>query len=54
MVKVLELPEQPLKEGVTVMVPLIGVVPLLVAVNPLLLPAPLAERPIAVLLFVQE
>jgi len=37
--------------GVTVIVPMIGEVVLLVVVNELILPVPLAPRPIAVLLF---
>ena len=40
-------------EGVTVMVAVTGVVPVLVAVNEAMLPLPLAARPMPVLLFVQ-
>ena len=41
------------KEGVTVIVAVIGALVLLVAVNEEILPVPLAARPIAVLLLVQ-
>jgi phosphotransferase system glucose/maltose/N-acetylglucosamine-specific IIC component len=47
-------PGQPVDVGVTVIVPLIGAVVELVAVNEaILLPLPLAANPIAGLLFVQ-
>jgi len=57
MVNVVEAPVQVVapfvNEGVTVMVPLMGARPVLVAVNEAMLPVPLAARPIAVLEFVQ-
>lgn len=57
MVNVLAVPEQAVadaKEGVTVMVDDIGVVPVLVAVNEEIFPVPLVvAKPIAVLLLVQ-
>lgn len=40
--------------GVMEMIPLIGAVPVLVAVKPGIFPVPLAARPITVLLLVQE
>ena len=46
-------PTQPFKVGVTPIVPVKGVDPLLVPTNVAMLPEPLAPRPIAVLLFVQ-
>ena len=46
-------PGQPFRLGVTLMVPVIAVLPLLVLVKPSTLPAPAAARPIAVLVFVQ-
>ena len=46
-------PGQPLIVGVTVIVPLIGVFPVLAAVNGAIFPVPLAAKPMAVLLFVQ-
>ena len=52
-VKVTGVPGQPFATGVTVMVPLIGVVPALVPVNEAILPVPEAPRPMAVLLLVQ-
>jgi hypothetical protein len=54
MVYVDEVPVQPLIEGVTVMVAMMGVAPGLVAVNEGTFPFPLAPSPIAVLLFVHE
>lgn len=53
MVNVLTAPGQPPAEGVTVMMALIAVMPLLIAVNGLMFPFPLAAKPIDVLLFVQ-
>jgi hypothetical protein len=56
MVKVCGVPEQVGEKpsvGVTVIVAVIGVVPLLVALKVAILPVPLAAKPIAVLLFVQ-
>jgi hypothetical protein len=41
------------KLGVTVMVPVTGVVPVLVAINDPMLPVPLAARPIDGVLFTQ-
>jgi hypothetical protein len=52
-VKVVGVPMHPFAMGVTVIVALIGDVVALVAVNEGILPEPLDERPIAVLLFVQ-
>ncbi len=46
-------PPQVLAEGVTVIVAVIGAVPVLVAVNEGRAPVPLAASPIAVLLLVQ-
>ena len=46
------MPAQPFNVGVTVIVPLMGVVPVLVALKPGTLPLPLAAKPIPVLLFV--
>jgi hypothetical protein len=51
--KVWAVPEQPLAEGVTVIVPDIADVPVFFAVKEAILPEPLAASPIAVLLFVQ-
>ena len=48
-----EVPVQPLAVGVTVIVPVIGAVVVLVAVNGLIFPLPLAPKPIAVLVLVQ-
>lgn len=45
--------EQLLERAVTVIVAVIGVVPLFIAANELMLPEPLAPRPIEVLLLVQ-
>jgi hypothetical protein len=45
-------PVQPFKVGVTVIVPLMGVVPALVAVKPGTFPLPFAATPIPVLLLV--
>ena len=53
MVKDFGAPEQPLIVGITSIVPLIGALVELVAVNEPIFPAPLAANPIAVLLFVQ-
>lgn len=53
MVNVLTAPGQPPADGVTVMMALTAVVPLLMAVNGLMFPFPLAGKPIDVLLFVQ-
>ena len=54
MVKLFGVPVQPLAEGVTVIVAVTGVVLLFTAVKlAMLLPVPLAARPIDVLLFVQ-
>ena len=46
-------PGQPFTVGVTVMVAVTGVVPVLIAVKAAILPVPLAASPIAGLLFVQ-
>jgi hypothetical protein len=46
-------PTQVLSSGVTVIVAVSGVLPLLTAVKLLILPLPFAPRPIDVLLFVQ-
>ena len=53
MVKVFDVPAQPFTVGVTVMVPVMGVLPELVEVKPGTLPVPLAPSPMEVLLFVQ-
>jgi hypothetical protein len=53
MLKLWGVPPQPPAEGVTVMVPATGDVPLLVPVNEAMLPLPDAPRPMAVLLFAQ-
>ena len=53
MVKVDEMPGQPVDVGVTVIVPVIGAFVALVAVNEAISPLPLAAKPIAVLSFVQ-
>jgi hypothetical protein len=52
-VKLTGVPPQPVDDGVTVMVAVMGDVVLLVAVNDAILPVPLAANPMAVLLFVQ-
>jgi hypothetical protein len=46
---VIGVPTQPFNVGVTVIVEVIGLVPVLVAVNPETFPVPLAGKPIAVL-----
>ena len=46
-------PVQPLAAGITVMVAITGLVVVLVAVKEAILPAPLAARPIEVVLLVQ-
>ena len=46
-------PVQPYAEGVTVMSPVTGVVPGLVAMNPAMSPVPLATNPMDELLLVQ-
>ena len=51
-VKVCAVPGQPLPVGVTVIVAVIGMVPVLVAVKLAMLPVPAAAKPIAVLLLV--
>jgi hypothetical protein len=53
MVNVIGVPLQPLAMGVTVMVDTIGVLPVLVAMNDGIFPAPLDARPIDPLLLVQ-
>ena len=53
MVKDSGVPGQPLIVGVTVIVPLIAVFPVLVAVNEAIFPVPLAANPMAALVFVQ-
>ena len=53
MVKVVELPGQPLADVLTVMVAVIGALVLLIAVNDPMLPVPEAAKPIVGLLFVQ-
>ena len=45
-------PEQPFKVGTTEINPIIGVAPVLVAVNPGTFPTPLAPNPIVVVVFV--
>lgn len=52
-VNVLDVPEHPLYTGVTVIVAVTGVLPVLLAVNDPMLPVPLAARPIDAVLFVQ-
>ena len=58
MVKVLEGPTQLtdafVKVGVTMMVATTGAVPVLVAVNDVIFPVPLAARPILIVLLVHE
>lgn len=46
-------PVQPFAVGVTVMVAVIGLLPVLEAVNPAILPVPLPARPMLVFEFVQ-
>ena len=53
MVNVTGAPLQPLADGVTVIVAVTAVVPVLIAVNAPIFPEPLAASPIDVLLFVQ-
>ena len=53
MVKDSGVPGQPLKVGVTVIVPVIAVFPALVAVNEAIFPVPLTANPMAALSFVQ-
>jgi len=53
MVKVNGKPGHPKADGVTVMVAVTAVLPVLVAVNAAIFPLPLAGKPIEVLLFVQ-
>ena len=53
MVKLCAAPVQPLAVGVTVMVAVTGVVPVLMAVNDPMFPLPEAGRPMELLLFVQ-
>ena len=53
MVKVWAVPVQPLADGVTVMVAVTGVEPVLVAVKAFIFPLPLAASPMEVALFVQ-
>jgi hypothetical protein len=53
MLKVVAAPVQPLADGVTVIVPEIGALVVLVAVNAEMFPVPLAPKPIAVFVFVQ-
>jgi hypothetical protein len=53
MVNVLATPVHPFNEGVTVMVAVTGVFPVLTAANAAMFPVPLAARPIEVVLFVQ-
>ena len=53
MVKETGVPGQPLAVGVTSIVPVIAVFPVLVAVNEAISPVPLAAKPMAVLVFVQ-
>lgn len=52
-VSVLAVPVQPFADGVTVIVAVTGALVVFVAVNAGMLPAPLAARPIEVVLFVQ-
>ena len=53
MVKVLGVPGQPAAEGVTVIVAITAVLPVLMAAKAGIFPEPLAANPIVVLLFVQ-
>ncbi len=53
MVKLDGAPGQPFRDGVTVMVAVTGEVPVLVALKLLILPVPVAARPILVALLVQ-
>ena len=53
MVKLVDPPVQPLADVITVIVAVIGVVPLLMAVKEEISPVPEAAKPILVLLFVQ-
>ena len=53
MVKVWAVPVQPLADGVTVMVPVTGVEPVLAAVKAPIFPLPLPPSPMEVALFVQ-
>ena len=53
MVKVSVVPVQPLAEGETLMIAVIAALPVLIAVNGIMLSAPEAVKPIAVLEFVQ-
>ena len=53
MVKLTDVPPQPVEIGVTVMVAVIGAVVVLVAIKLGMLPVPEAARPMAVLLLVQ-
>ena len=53
MAKLVDEPVQPLADGVTVIVAVTGVEPLLVAVNDPMFPEPLADRPMLVWLLVQ-
>ena len=53
MVKVDGTPGQPVDVGVTVIVPVIAVFPVLVAVNEAISPVPLAAKPMAALVFIQ-
>ena len=53
MLKVNGLPVQPLAEGITVTVPIVGSTVLLVAVNEPMLPVPFAASPIVVFEFIQ-
>ena len=52
-VKLLLAPLQPLATGVTVIVDTTGVVPVFIPAKLLILPVPLADKPIDVVLFVQ-
>ena len=53
MINVFEEPVQPLDEGVTVIVAVIGIAVVFVAVKAIIFPVPEAARPIAVLLLAQ-
>ena len=53
-VNVLEVPVQPFADGVTVIVAVTGVLPVLIAAKEAMLPVPLAASPIDGLLLVQE
>ena len=53
MVKVLESPAHPARIGVTVMVAIVGDVPLLIPMNEAISPVPLAAKPMKGVLFVQ-